>query len=81
MEKLYKNRRDLRGETLDSDCRRCRTIRESAKDRDGVVHTATFCYGMIDLRTDEKADCCSACTAHTDYVDAWFEEVQQYTGT
>ena len=53
------NRKKLRGKKLDKDCKKAHTSSyEYGPDDDRV-----FCYGLVDISTDEPIEKCKMCNA------------------
>lgn len=60
--KNLRGRAALRGAPLDKDCYGCKTSRNEYGPDDNRV----FCYGLIDLSTDEPIKKCKCCGAFVD---------------
>ena len=54
-----KTRADLRGKPLDKFCHKAKTTTHERGPDDNRV----FCFGLIDLMTDEYIDACRSCGA------------------
>lgn len=67
-----KSRAQLRGKPLDKDCYKARVSTHEY----GANDNRKFCYGLIDLRTDELCKECQSCKANVMNAQAlkWRDE-------
>lgn len=59
------NRAKLRGKPLDYDCRKAHTTTHEYGQEDERV----FCYGLIDMKTDEHIEKCKSCKAFVENAE------------
>lgn len=63
------NRSELRGKRLNENCYKAKI----SKYEYGRNDKRKFCYGLIDMMTDELIDECKECKAHVNYAESILE--------
>lgn len=61
------SRAKLRGKVLDKDCKTAHTTSHEY----GLEDDRVFCYGLVDLSTDEPLEKCKVCNAFIDNLEPY----------
>lgn len=64
MQKII-NRAKLRGKPLDEDCKKAKTT----SCEYGIYDSRIFCFGIVDMKTDEYLSKCRECGAFVDNAE------------